>query len=81
MISSILVMGMVELICHFWDRPPFRAPDILAPSLREERCPRRALTARAGEGAILYPRSLREQSVQVRVRTAEATQHLEQAPF
>jgi hypothetical protein len=45
---------------------PFQAPDIRAPSLPEERClPGRALTARAGEEAILCPGSLRDQSMQV----------------
>ena len=41
----------------------------------------RAVTARAGEGAILFPWSLRDQSAQVRVGTAEATHLLGQALF
>jgi hypothetical protein len=54
---------------------PFQAPDIWAPSLPKERClPERALTARAGEGAILGPRSLRNQSAQVSLRTAKGGQ-------
>jgi hypothetical protein len=58
---------------------PFQAPDIQARSPPEERCPpRRALTARSGEGAILCPGSLRDQSAQLSVWTAEATQLLEQ---
>ena len=56
---------------------PFRAPGIREPSPSEERCPpRRALTVGAGEGAILDPGSLRDQSAQVRVWTAEVTQLL-----
>ena len=59
---------------------PFRAPDIWTPFLLEERCPPgRALTAGAGQGAILCLASLRDQSVQVRVLTVEATQLLGQA--
>jgi len=58
----------------------FWAPDIRAPSAPEDRClPRRALTSRAGERAILCPMSLGDQSVQVRVQTAEATHLLGQA--
>ena len=61
---------------------PFQAPDIWAPSLPEERCPPgRTLTAGAGKGAILFPGSLGDQSVQVRVWTAEATHLLGQALF
>ena len=41
----------------------------------------RTLTARAGEGAILCPRSLEEQSMQVSTQTAEATHLLGQALF
>ena len=70
---------------------PLRAPDIWAPSPRE-RCLRgRALTAGAGEGDILCPGSLRDQSAQVssRIRglqkvserVAEATHLLGQTPF
>jgi hypothetical protein len=54
--------------------------DIQAPPAPEERCPPgKALTAWAGEGAILGPGSLRHQSAQVRVWAAEATQLLGQA--
>jgi hypothetical protein len=61
---------------------PFWTPDILAPSLAEERWPPgRALTSRAGERDILCPGSLRDQSVQVNVHTAEATHLLGQAQF
>jgi hypothetical protein len=43
----------------------------LAPSPPEKRClPKRALTIRAGERAILCPMSLRDQSVQVNIQTA-----------
>ena len=53
---------------------PFRDPDIQAPSPPEERCPPgRALTAKSDKGVILCPGSLRDQSAQVRVQTAEAT--------
>jgi hypothetical protein len=69
---------------------PFRAPDIQAPSLPEERClPERALTVGAGERVILGPRSLRDKSVHVSSQserrvsklTAEATQLLGQTLF
>ena len=61
---------------------PFQAPDIQTPSPTEERClPGRALTTRAGERAILCPVSLRDQSVQVSLQTAEATRLLGQALF
>jgi hypothetical protein len=43
--------------------------------------PGRALTARAGKGAILCPRSLGDQSVQVSTQSAEATHLLRQALF
>ena len=60
----------------------FLAPDIWEPSPPEERCqPGRALTTRAGERAILCPVSLRDQSVQVSMQTAEATHLLGQALF
>jgi hypothetical protein len=60
----------------------FQAPDIKAPSPPEERCPAwRVLTTRAGERAILCPMSLRDQSVQVSLQTAEATHLLGQALF
>ena len=60
----------------------FKALDIQAPSLPEERClPRRALTTRAGKRDILCPLSLEGQSVQMRVHTAEATHLLGQALF
>jgi hypothetical protein len=50
----------------------FQGPDIWAPSLLEESyLPRKALTARAGEGAILGPRSLRDQSAQASSQTAK----------
>jgi hypothetical protein len=46
-----------------------------APSPPEERWPpRRALTPRAGEGAILSPGSLRDQSAQISSKTAEGEQ-------
>ena len=46
------------------------------------RClPERALTAGASKGAILCPRSLRDQSAQVRVQTAEAKHLLGLALF
>jgi hypothetical protein len=51
---------------------PFQAPDIQAPSLPEERClPGKALTARAGERAILCPGSLGDQTVQISLQTVE----------
>ena len=43
--------------------------------------PGRALTSRSGEGAILCPKCLRDQSVQVSAQTAEATYILGQALF
>ena len=53
---------------------PFQALDIWAPSLSEERClPGRALIAWAREGVILCHKSLRDQSAQMRVLTAEVT--------
>jgi hypothetical protein len=61
---------------------PFQAPDIQALSQPEEKCPpERALTTRAGEGAILCPASLRDHSVPVSMQTAEATHLLGQALF
>jgi hypothetical protein len=61
---------------------PFQSPDIRVYSLPEERClPGRALTTRAGERTILCPVSIRDQSVQVSVQTAEATHLLGQALF
>jgi hypothetical protein len=67
---------------------PFQDPDIWAPSLPEERCPPgRTLTGRAGEGTILCPRSLRDQSALLTAEPtqflgqAEATQLLGQTPF
>ena len=63
-------------------KTPFWAPDIRAPSPPEERyLPGRALTARAGEGAILYPSSLGDQSAPVSSQTEEATYLLGQARF
>jgi hypothetical protein len=60
----------------------FHAADIWAPSLPEERClPGTALIDRAVERAILCPVSLRDQSVQVSLQTAETTHLLEQALF
>ena len=60
----------------------FWAADIRTPSPAEERWPpRRALTARPGEGTILYSGSLGHQSVQVSTQTAEATHLLGQAQF
>jgi hypothetical protein len=60
----------------------FWTPDTQVHSSLEERCmPGKSLTARAGEGAILCPGSLRHQSAQVRVQTAEATHLLGQALF
>ena len=54
---------------------PCQAPDIWAPSLTKERCPtERALNAGAGEGAILGPQSLRDQSVQVSSQTVKGKQ-------
>ena len=48
----------------------------------EERfLPRRALTTRAGERAILCPVSLKDQSEQVSMKTAEATHLLGQSLF
>jgi hypothetical protein len=56
----------------------FQAPDIW----EEEKClPGRALTTRAGERTILCPMSLRDESVQVSMQTAEATHLLGQALF
>jgi hypothetical protein len=61
---------------------PFLIPDIRAPSPPEERGPLgRALTTRAGEKAMFCPMSLKDQSVQVSVHTAEATHLLGQALF
>ena len=61
---------------------PFPAPDIWAPSPPEEKWPPvRALTARAGEEAILCPWSLRDQSVQVNTQAAEETHLLGKALF
>jgi hypothetical protein len=49
---------------------------------QEERCLHgRALTIREGERAILCPVSLRDQSVQISMQTAEATHILGQAQF
>jgi hypothetical protein len=57
---------------HFLAQKLFQAPDIWALSPPEERWPpRRALTARASEGAILCLGSLRDQTAQVRVQSAE----------
>lgn len=54
---------------------PFRAPDIQALFPPEERClPGRAPTAGAGEGAILGPRSLKNQFAQVSLLTAKGEQ-------
>jgi hypothetical protein len=51
-----------------------------APFPPEERwSSKRALTSRADEGAILCPGSLRDQSVQVSMQSAEATHLLGQA--
>ena len=60
----------------------FRDTDIQAPSQPEKRSlPSRTWTAGAGEGAILCPGCLIEQSVQVRVQIAEATHLLRKALF
>jgi hypothetical protein len=60
----------------------FQVPDIRAPSPPEEQCqPWSALTTRAGERAIFFPVSLGDQSVQVSLQTAEATNLLGQALF
>jgi hypothetical protein len=60
----------------------FQTPDILAPSPQEEKCLHwRALTARAGERAIMCPTSLGDQSVQVSMETAEETHLLGQVLF
>ena len=67
---------------NFWNRPPFQATNIQAPSPPKERClPGRALIGRAGEGTFLYPGSLGDQSAQVSSLTVEATHLLEQALF
>jgi hypothetical protein len=67
------LLGQAEAT-QFLGKTPFRAPDIQAPSPPGKRClPRRALNTRAGERAILCPVSLRDQSVQVSMHTAEAT--------
>ena len=66
----------------FWYCHPFQTTEIRAPSLPEIRCPPdRALTARAGEGAILCPWSLGEQSAQFSWQTAWAIDLLKQALF
>jgi hypothetical protein len=63
-------------------KSPIRAPDILAPSLKEERCPPGwALTSKVGKRTIFCPTSLGEQSVQMIVQTAEAIHLLGQALF
>ena len=76
-------------VAQLWGQTLFQAPDIWAPSLPEKRCPPgRALTAGAGEGAILYPRpsetSLHRSALRlqkVSEQSAEATQLLGQTPF
>jgi hypothetical protein len=74
---QLLVQGKVTQLLG---QTPFWAPDIWAPSPPKERClPRRALTTRAGEKAIMCPMSLRDQSVPVSMHTAEATHVLRQA--
>jgi hypothetical protein len=56
------------------DQPAIPHTDNWAPSLPEERCPPgRALTGRAGDGAILCPGSHGDQSAQGRVWTTKAT--------
>ena len=52
---------------------PFQTPDIRALSPNRGEVSAKKGSTRAGEGAILCPESLRDQSVQVRVQTAEAT--------
>jgi hypothetical protein len=75
------LLGQTE-VTQLLGQTPFWAPDTRAPSPPEERCLHgRALTSKTGERAIFCPGSLRDQSVQVSMQTAEATQLLGQALF
>jgi hypothetical protein len=66
----------------FWDRAPFQFQTSRHLSPIEERWPPgRALTARAGERAILCPRFFQDQSLQVSMQNAETTHLLGQALF
>jgi hypothetical protein len=57
-------------------------PDLCAPSLPEKsRHPGRAMTLSSSEITILYPGSLRDQSMQESEWTTEATELLQQGPF
>jgi hypothetical protein len=65
------LLGQAE-VTYLLGQTPFQAPDIQAPSPPQERYPHgRALTARAGEGAILCPRSLGDHPVQVESEQAD----------
>ena len=56
--EAIQLLGQAE-VTQLLGQAQFWASDIPAPSLPEERWqPRRAVTPRAGEGAMLSPRSL-----------------------
>ena len=80
--QSAQVRVQTAEVTQLLGQTPFQAPDIPVPSQPEERwLTRRNLTAGAGEGAILCPGSLRDQSAQVRMQTAEATYILRQALF
>jgi hypothetical protein len=59
------IVGQVEAT-QLLEQTPFWAPDIQALSLPKERWPPgRVLTVEAGERAILCPRSLKDQYMQV----------------
>jgi hypothetical protein len=74
------LLGQTE-VTQLLEQTTFQDPDIPATSFPEERYPpKRAMTTRAGERAILCPMSLGDQSAQVSMQTAEAT-HLGQALF
>jgi hypothetical protein len=68
------LLGQAEAI-QLLGQALFWASEIRAPSLPKERClPVRTLTAEAHEGDILSLRSLRDQTVQVSLWTAEGEQ-------
>jgi hypothetical protein len=75
------ILGQAEAT-QILGQTPFPAPDIWETSLTEEMwLPGKALNTRTGEGAILYLRSLGDQSVQVRTQTTEETYILGQSLF
>ena len=68
------LLGQAE-VTQLLENTPFWALDIRATSPPEERCLLgRALTAEAGEGAILCPWFLRDHSAQVSSQTVEGEQ-------